>query len=84
MNKPVYLGLSKLEISEIVIYEFRYDYVEPKNGEKLNQVPWAQTILQSTKKQKRFIRILQKMLKLGMILRITNQVDHFLKWKIKK
>ena len=36
MNKPVYLGLSKLEISEIVIYEFRYDYVEPKNGEKLN------------------------------------------------
>ena len=33
MNKPVYLCLSILEISEIikiVIYEFWYDYVEPK------------------------------------------------------
>ena len=33
MNKPVYLYLSILEISEIiktVIYEFWYDYVEPK------------------------------------------------------
>ena len=29
MNKPVYLGLSILELSKILMYEFRYDYVEP-------------------------------------------------------
>ena len=30
MNKPIYLGLSILEISKILIYEFWYDYMKPK------------------------------------------------------
>ena len=30
MNKPIYLGLSTLEISKILIYEFLYDYMNPK------------------------------------------------------
>ena len=30
MNKPVYLGLSILELSEIVMYECCYDHVKPK------------------------------------------------------
>ena len=34
LNKPVYLGLSILELSKISIYEFWYDYVNPKYGEK--------------------------------------------------
>ena len=34
MNKPVYLGLSILELSKILMYEFWYDYVKPKYGEK--------------------------------------------------
>ena len=34
MNKPVYVGLSILELSQIVMYEFWYDYVKPKYGEK--------------------------------------------------
>ena len=34
MNKPVYLGLSLLELSKILMYEFLYDYVKPKYGEK--------------------------------------------------
>ena len=29
MNKPVYLGLSKLEISKTLLYEFWYDYIKP-------------------------------------------------------
>ena len=29
-NKPVYLGLSILELSKIVMEEFWYDYVKPK------------------------------------------------------
>ena len=35
MNKPVYLGLSILELSKILMYEFWYDYVKPKYGEKV-------------------------------------------------
>ena len=34
MNKPVYLGLSILEISKIVMYEFSYDYIKPKYDKK--------------------------------------------------
>ena len=34
MNKLAYLGLSVLELSKIVMYEFWYDYVKPKHGEK--------------------------------------------------
>ena len=30
MNKPVYLGLSILEFSKAIIYEFGYDYMKPK------------------------------------------------------
>ena len=34
MNKPVYLGLSILELSKILMYEFWYNYVKPKYGQK--------------------------------------------------
>ena len=34
MNKLVCLGLSILELSKILIFEFWYDYVKPKYGEK--------------------------------------------------
>ena len=30
MNKPIYLGLSILEISKILMHEFWYDYMKPK------------------------------------------------------
>ena len=32
MDKPIYLGLSILEISKILMYEFWYDYMKPKYG----------------------------------------------------
>ena len=32
MNQPIYLGLSILEFSKIVMYEFWYDYMKPKYG----------------------------------------------------
>ena len=34
MNKPVCLGILTLELSKILIYEFWYDYVKPKYGER--------------------------------------------------
>ena len=33
MNKPVYLGMSILDISKILMYEFWYDYIKPKYKE---------------------------------------------------
>ena len=34
MNKPVYLGMSILDISKILMYEFWYDYLKPKYNDK--------------------------------------------------
>ena len=34
MNKPVYLGLSILDISKITMYEFWSNYVKPRYNEK--------------------------------------------------
>ena len=35
MKKPVYLGQAILDLSKIIMYEFHYDYMKPKNGENL-------------------------------------------------
>ena len=35
MNKPIYLGLSILEISKILMYEFWYDYVKPQYNDNV-------------------------------------------------
>ena len=34
MNKPIYLGQAILDISKILIYEFWFDYIKPKYGDK--------------------------------------------------
>ena len=34
MNKPVYFGMSVLDNSKTLIYEFCYDYVQPKYKDK--------------------------------------------------
>ena len=35
MNKPIYLGLSILEISKTLMYEFWYDYIKAKYGDNV-------------------------------------------------
>ena len=34
MNKPIYLGLSILALSKILMYEFWYNFVKPKYDKK--------------------------------------------------
>ena len=34
INKPVYLGMSILDISKKLMYEFWYDYLKPKYNDK--------------------------------------------------
>ena len=35
MNKPIYLGMSMLDISKTLMYEFWYDYIKPKYQDKV-------------------------------------------------
>ena len=35
MNKPVYLGLTILEVSKTLMYQFWYDYMTPKYGDNI-------------------------------------------------
>ena len=57
MNKPVFLGLLILELSKILMYEFWYDYVKLKYGEKAK-------LFHFIHKNMMFIKALQKILKL--------------------
>ena len=46
MNKPIYLGLSILDISKILMHEFWYDYMKPKYGNvKLCYAIWILIVL---------------------------------------
>ena len=36
MNKPVYLGQGRLDLSKTLVYELYYDYMRPKYGSKVN------------------------------------------------
>ena len=42
MNKPVYLGQAILDLSKTIMYEFHYDYMIPKYGDRL-KLCWMDT-----------------------------------------
>ena len=67
MNKPIYLGLSILEISKTLMYEFWYDCMKQKynNDVKLCYMDTDSFII--------FIKISLLTLKIGLILQIMNR-----------
>ena len=67
INKPVYLGMSILDISKTLMYEFWYDYVKPKYKDKaklcyMDTDSFVINILKKT-----FLKTLTMMLKDGLI-----------------
>ena len=86
--KPVYLGLSILEISK-TMYEFWYDYVKPKyqNNAKLCYIDTGSFII-NIKAEDFYEDIadisMKVMLKKDLIHQIMNAIDHYLKEKIKR
>ena len=79
MNKPVYLGLSVRELNKILMHQFWYNDVKPKYGEKAKLCYMDTDSFIVYKKNMIFIKILQKTLKLDLILQIMNYIDHCLK-----
>ena len=66
------------------MYEFWYDCVKPKYGEKAKLCCMDTDSFIVYVKKQIFIKTLQKMLKLDLILQIMNQIDHCKKKKKKK
>ena len=70
MNKPIYLGLSILEISKLLMHEFWYDYMKPKYGNDVKLCYMDTDSFIILLKQKIFTKMLLMMLKKGLILQI--------------
>ena len=79
MNKPIYLGLSILDISKITMYEFWYDYVKIKYQDKARLC-----YMDTDSFVVNIIKILAKMLIKGLILRIILLIDPYLQELIRK
>ena len=83
-NKPACLELSILELTKTLMYEFWYHYVKLKYSEKAKLCYMDTDSFIVYTKTDIFIKILQKMLKLDLMLQIINQTEHCLKEKIKE
>ena len=77
---PVYLGLSTLEISKKLMYEFWYDYIKPKyqSNEKICYVDTDSFIIDIS------MKILLMMLNKYLIYQIMKSIDHYLNERIEK
>ena len=79
MNKPIYLGMSRLDISKILMYEFGMIILNQSIKTMQSYVTWIQKALLFILKLKIVIKILQMMLKNGLAHKIIVQMakDHF-------
>ena len=79
MNKPIYLGMSILDITKILIHEFRYNYIKPKYRDKAKLCYMDTDSFVICIESEDFLKILLMMLKNGLIrlTMIRMMKDHF-------
>ena len=70
MNKPIYLGSSILEISNLLMYEFWYDHMKPKYGNNVKLCYMDTDSFIMKIKQKISTKIFLMMLKKDLIRQI--------------
>ena len=74
MNKPVYLGMSILDLSKTVMFDFHYKYIKPKYGKQAKLLFTDTDSFLYEIQTEDFIRISQEMLKIDLIRAITQKV----------
>ena len=84
MNKPIYSGLSILDISKILMYEFWYDYTKPKYGDNVKLCYMDTDNFIMNIKTEDFYKDIAKDVEKGLILQITSVIDHYQQERIKK
>ena len=85
MNKPIYLGLSILEISKILMYEFWYDYRKPKYGDNVKLCCMdTDSFIMHIKTEDFYKDIAEKMLKKNLVHQIMKSIGHYPQERIKK
>ena len=84
MNKSVYLGLSILEITKTLMYEFWYDYMKPKYGDnkKLCYMDTDSFIMHI--KTEDFYKDIANDVENDLIHQIMKSIDHYPQEIIKK
>ena len=81
MNKPVYLGLTMLQLSKKIMYKFWYNYVKQKYGEKTKLCYMdTDSFIVYIKTDDVYKDIAEDVETL--ILQIMNYIDHCVKEKI--
>ena len=86
MNKPLYLGMSILDISKTLMYKFWYDYFKPKYGDRAKLCYTDTDSFIIYIKTKYFLKIFLMMLRNGLIRLTTIKMikDLFQQARIKK
>ena len=67
MAKPLYLGMSILDINKLLMYEFWYDYINPKYCNKAKLCYTDTDSLSFTLKPEIFLKTFPKMLRDGLV-----------------
>ena len=84
MNKPIYSGLSILDISKILMYEFWYDYIKPKYGNDVKLCYMDTDSFVMSIKTNDFYKDIANNVEKRFDTSNTSAIDHYLLERVKK